>query len=149
MKISKRCDYGLRSLIYLGSFEEGKRVINGEELAQKLDIPLKFLFTILLELKKAGFLQTYKGRGGGFVLKKNPNDVLFLDVVKALDGDIYDYEIMFTEKSTNESVNTSQVIKETLFQAKQVLLGGLQTATLKELCASYKRLAKEDADYSI
>ncbi len=58
------------------------------EIARKRKIPLKFLENILLELKKAGILDSKKGKGGGYYFAKNPKDVTLATVMRLLDGPI-------------------------------------------------------------
>ena len=57
--------------------------IAGEE-----NIPQKFLETILLELKNAGILASKKGKGGGYYLRKNPEEISIADILRIFDGAI-------------------------------------------------------------
>ena len=51
------------------------------EIAEKESIPKKFLESILLELKHKGFLQSKKGKGGGYLLARSPNQISFGEVI--------------------------------------------------------------------
>ena len=74
--LSKKSQYAFKALTYLaGKFNEGPVLIS--EISGKRKIPLKFLENILLELKKAGILESKKG--GGYFLKK---DILFVSWLK-------------------------------------------------------------------
>ncbi len=87
MRISKRGEYALRSLINLGIARELSRpVVQIRELAQKENIPIKFLEAILLDLNKAGYLSSKRGKGGGYSLKKPANKIIIGDVVRLIDG---------------------------------------------------------------
>ncbi len=58
------------------------------EISKKKKIPLKFLENILLELKKAGILESKKGKGGGYYFAVSPSEVPMAKVIRLLDGPI-------------------------------------------------------------
>ena len=58
------------------------------EISKKKRIPLKFLENILLELKKAGVLDSKKGKGGGYFFKVAPKDISLAKIVRLIDGPI-------------------------------------------------------------
>lgn len=58
------------------------------EIAKKKKIPLKFLENILLELKKAGILESKKGKGGGYFFKVPPKEVPMAKIMRLIDGPI-------------------------------------------------------------
>lgn len=58
------------------------------EISKKKKIPLKFLENILLELKKAGVLESKKGKGGGYYFAVSPSEVPMAKVIRLLDGPI-------------------------------------------------------------
>lgn len=57
-----------------------------QELAQQEHIPKKFLEQVLLALKKAGILQSSRGKTGGYSLGMAPVDVTLGDIIHAVDG---------------------------------------------------------------
>ena len=58
------------------------------EISQRKKIPLKFLENILLELKKAGLLDSKKGKGGGYFFKMEPKDIRLAQVMRLIEGPI-------------------------------------------------------------
>ena len=87
MRISKRGEYALRSLINLGIAQElGLPLLRIQELAEKENIPIKFLEAILLDLNKAGYLGSKRGKGGGYFIKKPMNKIKIGDIVRLIDG---------------------------------------------------------------
>jgi Rrf2 family protein len=58
----------------------------GRDLAAKSDIPVNYLSKILLTLRNAGFLATARGTGGGYRLKKRPEEIRLLEVVELFEG---------------------------------------------------------------
>jgi len=57
-----------------------------QELAQQEHIPKKFLEQVLLALKKAGILQSSRGKTGGYSLSRPPAEVSLADIMQAVDG---------------------------------------------------------------
>ena len=58
------------------------------EIAKKKKIPLKFLENILLELRKAGILESKKGKGGGYFFKIEPKDISLAQIMRLIEGPI-------------------------------------------------------------
>jgi len=56
------------------------------DLAREEHIPAKFLELILLVLKHQGVLQSRKGKGGGYLLARDPKDIFLGQVVRMFDG---------------------------------------------------------------
>ncbi len=85
--LSMKSQYAFKALTYLSEkFNEGPVLIS--EIAKKKKIPLKFLENILLELKKADILDSKKGKGGGYFLKKSPDKVKVATVIRLINGPI-------------------------------------------------------------
>jgi Rrf2 family protein len=85
--LSRRAQYAFRALTYLvDKYEEGPVLIS--EIAEKKNIPLKFLENILLELKKANILESKKGKGGGYFINKHPAHTSIAAVIRIVDGPI-------------------------------------------------------------
>ena len=83
--LSKKSKYGLKALLVLAD-EAGRGPIQTSELAEREGLPKKFLEAILLELKRHGLLQSKKGRGGGYVLGRQPADITVGQVIRVLEG---------------------------------------------------------------
>jgi len=85
--LSRKTKYGLKALSYLAR--------NGDDLPIQIsvissseNISLKFLESILLTLKKAGFLGSKKGKGGGYYLLKDAKDISIAAIYRILEGPI-------------------------------------------------------------
>jgi Rrf2 family protein len=85
--LSKKAQYAIKALSYLSErYEQGPVLIG--EIAEKQHIPLKFLERILLDLNKAGVLNSKKGKGGGYFLAGPPETVSLARVIRIVDGPI-------------------------------------------------------------
>ena len=87
MKLSKRGEYALRSLINLGiAAEVGRSLVRVSELAASEQLPVKFLEQILQRLKEAGLVESERGKFGGYRLAKLPHEIRIGEVVRLIDG---------------------------------------------------------------
>jgi Rrf2 family protein len=86
MRLSKRGEYGLRAMIDLATWETETGLIQIKEIAEREQIPAKFLEQILLNLKNAGLLHSKMGVGGGYYLAKPPAEISLGQIVRVLDG---------------------------------------------------------------
>jgi Rrf2 family protein len=83
--LSRKSKYGLKALLVLAR-ETGGGPVLISELADRDAIPKKYLEAILLELKRHGVVQSRKGKGGGYFLRRKPDDITFGHVIRLLDG---------------------------------------------------------------
>jgi Rrf2 family protein len=86
MKLTKRGEYGLKALIDLAAQNDPQAATQIKDIAQRQQIPVKFLEQILLTLKNAGVLRSRAGVGGGYYLAKEPSEITLGQVVRVLDG---------------------------------------------------------------
>lgn len=85
--LSKKAKYAIHALVYLAR-EKDKGPILISEISKNQRIPKKFLETILLDLKNTGFVSSKKGKGGGYYLIKDTEEVNLADVLRCIDGAI-------------------------------------------------------------
>lgn len=85
MKISRKTDYALRVLFDLIA-EHSKGPISIRELAQRNDVPKRFLEQIMLEMKSRGWVNSSAGKEGGYFLAKEPKNITMGEVVRHFDG---------------------------------------------------------------
>ena len=87
MKLSKKGEYALRSLINLGIADEvGRRLVRASELAESEQLPGKFLEQILQQLKEAKLVASSRGKYGGFRLARPASQISIGAVVRLIDG---------------------------------------------------------------
>jgi len=85
--LSKKTQYGLKALGYLAAkYGQGPVLIS--EIARKKKIPIKFLESILLQLKNKGVLDSKKGKGGGYFLAQSPKKTTLALAIRIVDGPI-------------------------------------------------------------
>ena len=85
--LSQRTRYALRALQHLAD-RYGQGPVQLPEIAAAQNIPAKFLTVILSELKRAGFVETLRGKEGGYWLGRSPEQVTYGDIVRATRGSL-------------------------------------------------------------
>ncbi|MBS1265049.1 MAG: HTH-type transcriptional regulator CymR [Acidimicrobiaceae bacterium] len=88
MKVSTRGDYASRALLSLALHGDGKTPRSVRDIADGTDLPQPYLEQILLALKGAGIVRSRRGVGGGYVLSREPGEILLSQIVSAVDGPI-------------------------------------------------------------
>ncbi len=83
--LTKKGKYGLKALVHLSRMPAGQLAFVND-IAVRNNIPKKFLDAILGELRNAGFVQSRKGKDGGYRLARAAEDINIGHVVRVLDG---------------------------------------------------------------
>ena len=83
--LSKKAKYAIKALLALAEADpdEPMRIA---DLARAEQIPPKFLELILLDLRNQGLLRSRKGKGGGYLLARDPADIYLGQIVRMFDG---------------------------------------------------------------
>jgi Rrf2 family protein len=87
MKLTKKGEYALRTLIQLGLAEKlGRDVLSVSELAESENLPYKFIENILQELRRHGYVESKRGKDGGCRLARPMDQITMGEVVRLIDG---------------------------------------------------------------
>ncbi len=132
--LSMKSQYAFKALAYLTErYDKGPVLIS--EIAKKRKIPLKFLENILLELKKAGILDSKKGKGGGYFLAKNPAKVKVASVIRLVNGPIAMLpcvSLYFYERCKNCNEKHCG-LHDMMIEVRDATLNIVENRTLKDL----------------
>jgi Rrf2 family protein len=85
--LSKKTQYALQALSYMVEKNSDDPILIAE-IANQKNIPIKFLENILLSLRKAGFLESKKGKNGGYFFAQAPEKIKLSSIFRAIDGPI-------------------------------------------------------------
>jgi Rrf2 family protein len=140
--LSQKTRYALRALLHLAEAEPGRSVQAGE-IAQLQQVPRKYLELILLDLKKAGFISSRRGPGGGYVLAKPAADINFADILRATEGPIALVpcaSINFYARCADCHDEASCAIRRVMAQVREDTVRTLSRTTLAD-AAAFETLA--------
>ena len=84
MRITRTIAYAIHATLELAGSKTGSP-IPCSELAQRRNLPPRFLLQILRTLVKKGILRSTQGVFGGYALNRSPDRITLLEIVEALD----------------------------------------------------------------
>jgi Rrf2 family protein len=143
--ITMKTKYAMRALAYLAQAPPGEPVLIAE-IAEREEIPLKFLQLILVELKQHGFVRSKKGRGGGYLLAGDPAELPLARVIRALEGPIAPVPCLSRtsyqrcEGCKDESTCGVRLVLQDLYEASVRIL---EATTLADLVMRTRLAARE------
>ncbi len=143
MKITYRGDYALKAVLDLALYY-GSEVVTIHEMAKRIDAPVKFLEQILLDLKKGGFVESRRGKVGGYLLSRPPTKITVGEVVRFVDGPIEPiscvkhgysacgdvYKCVFRNIWQEVSVATSNIVDNVTFEKLVSRVNSAQDASV-------------------
>lgn len=133
--LSKKTKYGLKALTFIAKQPKGDKV-QIATISESENISHKFLESILLTLRKAGFLGARKGKGGGYYLLKEAADIKMTDVIRTLEGPIAMVpcvSLNFYEKCEDCPDEEACSVHKLMIQVRDNTLQVLRNNTLADL----------------
>lgn len=132
--LSSKTRYAVRALLYL-SRHPGSPAVLISELAQAEAIPKKFLEAILLDLNNAGILESKRGRGGGYRLKRSPEQITVAELVQLFDGPLGQLPCLNDAPSTCSECEDAETcgLRATFIDVEKQTLAVLGNTTVADL----------------
>ena len=153
--ISSGVEYGLHCLLYLTAPDSKAKAPSVRDLALLQGVPAEYLAKLFTKLSKAGLVIATEGVRGGYVLARSADDISFLDVVAAIDGDkplfecreIRDRCAVFESQAPAWAITGVCSIHAIMLAAEKSMRDELARHSLGELAKQVA--AKAPADFSI
>ena len=89
LKVPQKLEYAMRAMIELAQRRDEGTLVPAREIAERQQIPLRFLEQQLGALSKAGLVESFRGAGGGCRLAREPADITVAQIADAIEGQIY------------------------------------------------------------
>lgn len=83
--LSQKAKYALKAMIALATQDDGE-LLQAADIAERQNVPRKFLELILLELRKSGLVRSQRGKLGGYALAKPADAITFGQIIRIMDG---------------------------------------------------------------
>jgi Rrf2 family protein len=138
MNISTKSEYGLRALIYLASNNE-RGAIPAREIAERWNVPVKYLEQILKDLKEAGIVTSLVGIGGGYRFAWPASLITTGQVVRELDGRLSPMGCVSSFNYEPCEFENSCGLQTLWAKACAALVGVLDQTTIADLCTQADR----------
>ena len=113
MKIPVKLEYACRVLAQLAETYPTGRVRRIEELGSLEAVSPNYLTQILSELRHAGLVESKRGKEGGYLLARSPDDITLLEVVGAIEGSLLE----FAGEAAGQSGARAQSCWDSVFEA--------------------------------
>jgi Rrf2 family protein len=145
VKVTLKTRYGIVAALDL-ALQDGPGPVQAKTIAQRQDIPARFLEQVLSAMKKGGLVESVRGAQGGYVLSKDAGDTSLADIIHALDGTLE--APGQKSKGTRRGGNPQRcelllaAVWEQVREAERAILASV---TLSELAERYRRLEHEQA----
>jgi Rrf2 family protein len=127
--INREVDYAMRALVYIAG--KGSAVASASEMAVPLGVARPFLRKILQILNRKKILVSRKGRGGGFVLAKKPENIFLSDLMEIFQGPVSLNDCIFEERICQNYGTCS--LRGKLAAVEETMLAGIKSISLKTL----------------
>ncbi|HEX6130301.1 MAG TPA: Rrf2 family transcriptional regulator [Actinomycetota bacterium] len=136
MRLSRRSEYGLRALVDLVR-HEGSGPVALAALAQRNNLPPKFLEQIMTRLKSAGIVRTTLGARGGYAMAEAPESISIGRVIRLLDGALAPLPCVslryYASCSCPDEATCS--LRDVMLDVRDAMLAILDRETLAQLAA--------------
>lgn len=87
MRLATKTRYGVRAVFDI-AYHGHANTAQAKDIAERQDIPLRYLEQIFQDLRKAGLVDSKRGPRGGYTLRKDPSELTLAAIVRALQGPI-------------------------------------------------------------
>jgi Rrf2 family protein len=131
MRVSAKADYALRGVLEIAAAKSPP--VKRDEIARAQKIPVKFLETILGELKHAGIVASQRGADGGYSMAKDPAEVTVADVIRVIDGPLA--HIRDTRPESLDYQGVAAPLKDVFVALRVQMREVLEAVTLADLVA--------------
>ena len=137
MRLSTKGEYGLLAVMDL-ALHSLEAPVQSAQIAERQNIPKQYLDQLLLSLKKAGLIESSRGRQGGYRLARSASHINLLQVVRALEGSIDNSDVFMREGANQEP--TRKILRDLWAEIFAHASEVLQTTTVEEVCERRKTL---------
>ena len=102
MKISVKSEYACRAVEALALHHPSTRPLRIDEIAQRQAVPANYLVQILSDLRSGGLIQSRRGKTGGYLLARPPDQITVGDVLRAVNGEIVELSALMNAEPRAE-----------------------------------------------
>jgi Rrf2 family protein len=129
------------------ALKHGKGPIFLKEVSRSQEISEKYLGQIIMPLKAAGLVKSYRGAHGGYTLQRDPEKITVREIVATLEGDLNLVECVTNPSSCNRfSICVTQQVWS---QVARSIADTLEGITLADLAQRHHQRAENMASYTI
>ncbi len=141
MRISAKGEYAILAILDLAISYDTDHVRTLEEISADQFIPHPFLVQILLELKRAGLVESRRGAGGGYRLARHPRDVSLGEVIRLIDGPILPFKCSTPSLDDKDCAHRGNCVLTSVWNhVRQAIEGVIENISFEELAKRKENL---------
>jgi Rrf2 family protein len=129
MRTTAKADYAVRAAIELAVSGDGP--VKAEALADAQGIPLNFLENILVDLRRAGIVDSKRGAAGGYLLARAADEISIADIIRAVEGPLANVRGMSPESL--EYQGSAARLRDVWIALRASIRSVLETVTLADV----------------
>ena len=133
MRISQKGLYALQALTVLAR-RYPDDVVKIRDIAKAERLPEKFLEAILRDLKRARFVNSIRGAGGGYLLKRPPEQIFLGEVIRSIDGPLAPFEDAESLRNRVKTDDRHRALFRVLLEVRDATARILDRTSLADLC---------------
>ena len=132
MKLSTRSEYACLALIDLAR-HYGEGFVSTPVIAERQGVPRQYLEQILLLLKRAGYVRSRRGSGGGYRLARDPASISMAEVIRLLDGALAPVESVSRYFYEPTPISRNPALLEVFREIRDFVSDKLESTTFAQL----------------
>lgn len=129
--VSQKCFYGIKAVFELARTNSDEPV-KIHQIADKQNIPIRFLEAILRQLRQGGFVDSRRGAEGGYLLARRPTHIKVGDIISFFEGEVGAF-VPGENGSSREPGASDLVLDELWKQSRTALAAVFDAWTIQDL----------------
>ncbi len=148
MKLSTKGRYSSRAMLDL-ALNYGYGPVSLKDIARRQEISVRYLETIMTLLVSNGLVVSSRGKGGGFMLSRAPDEIHLIEVISAVEGSLA--PVHCVDDPTKCKRSAECVTLDVWGMLKKAMTDLLKSITLRDMVKMYetKNPDREEAMYYI
>jgi Rrf2 family protein len=133
MKLTTQSEYAILALIHLARSNR-EEWISVKDIAGAQVIPPKFLEQILLRLKRAKYLHSLRGQGGGYRLRKPASEITLAEIVRQFDGPLAPVDSASTYFYGPSPIEKEKKVLNLLKDIRDYIASKMENTSIADVC---------------
>jgi Rrf2 family transcriptional regulator, cysteine metabolism repressor len=130
--LSQKSQYAVRAVFELAK-RAGTGPVNAAKIAAAEVIPVRFLENILSQLRQAGIVESVRGKEGGYLLHRRPEEISVGEVIRLVQGPMVPVECTGPNGGPECRLRAGCVLLPMWERAHQAMMGVYEGTTFKDL----------------
>ena len=132
MKLTTKSEYSILALLYIAR-QSAEKYVKVDDIAEKCDIPKKYLELLLMHLRQNRLIKTRRGKQGGYQLARPANQISLASIIRLMDGALAPTESVSTYFHSDTPISKEPNLLNVFMDIRNYIADKLENLTLKDL----------------